>query len=88
MKKIRQVQNPKKRFSKQTVWAVIIILLMTLSVVGFMWMGPGASSEEYKDYEFTPNIDPTTGMIISWTAEVNDIATEFYYFPEELIYLN
>jgi len=88
-KKRLQAQEKKKKWiSKQSIWAVGIVLIMTLSVVGFMWVSPGASKLEYGEYTFKPNFDPQTGITTSWFTKIDDIKTEFYFFPEELTYID
>jgi hypothetical protein len=72
-------EKKKKILTKQTVWGLGIIFLMTASVIGFMWSDGGDVS--YGEYQFKQSGN-------QWTTEINEGVATFYTLPQEVDYIN
>lgn len=72
-------KEPKKGLlSKEKMFPLIIIVVMTSSVIGFMW-GRGNTSEsiKYKDFNFLRKNR-------QWALKINDNELIFDYFPSQV----
>jgi len=79
--------SKKKFFSKQTIWAVGIVLIMVLSVIGFMYVAPSETEHEYGGVTFIP-IVTGSGSVDHWVAVVNSSKIIFYNHPYDVGFIN
>jgi len=77
----------RKLFSKQTIWAIGIILIMVLSVVGFMYVAPSQSEDEYNGIIFIP-ILASNGYVDHWVAQIADSPVRVYNHPLDIEFVN
>ena len=72
-------KEPKKGlFSKEKIFPLIIIVVMTSSVIGFMWGRDNTSeSIKYKDFNFLRKNR-------QWITKINNNELIFDYFPSEV----
>ncbi len=95
MKKFKRSKSSKKElksskrkfFSKQTVWAVGIVLIMVLSVIGFMYVAPSEEEYDYAGITFTP-VMSSSGSVGYWIANINGTRMSFYNHPYDVDFIN
>ena len=80
--KVEIGEAKKKRFSKQTLWTIVVVVVMAFSVIGFMWTGGfGSSTQSYKDIVFT-----VEGKFL--VTKINNKPVSFYNHPSLVDYIN
>ncbi len=78
MGKIYTVNKKKSRFKKKDVlWAVFIVIIMTFSILGYMWNG---SENEFAYGKY--NFQQTEAR--KWLVNINKTGMEFDYHPAEV----
>lgn len=76
---IGKKEEKKKILSKSTIFAIIIVALMTLSGIGYMWEGSGKL--RYNDFKFKVMED-------SVTTNIDGTNVEFFILPQQAESIN
>lgn len=71
------MRREKSKRTQQVVFTLFIVMIMTTSILGFIWGRDSEERMEYKDKTFTKQQN-------LWTTEINGQKKSFYYFPSQV----